>query len=128
MQLVFLDDYPSQQYTLAIGDANYDVLFMYNQIADRWSVSFWAQDSDCPLIAGRFIEAGRDLTVGLFQANAPLEDMLIAIDRPGVSSSGLNWYRRLTQNLSDGLPATLLVLADKDELAELLKPQRKIAC
>jgi hypothetical protein len=128
MQLLFLDDYPSQQQTLAIGDVNYEVVFMYNHIADRWSVSFWAQDADCPLIAGRFIETGRDLAIGLFQAGAPLEEVFIALDRPGISSSGLNWYRRLTQNLSDGLPATLLVLADKDDLAGLLKPQLKIAC
>lgn len=123
MQLVFLDDYPSQQFTLRIGDVPFDVLFMFNQIADRWSVTFSNEAADCPLIAGRFIEAGRDLAEGLFT-----DDLFIAIDRPGVSASGLGWYDRLTKSLSDGLPATLLILGSKDEVAELIKPQPSIAC
>lgn len=123
MQIVAIEDMPSQRYTLQVGDASFDCQFMYNQLADRWSLTVWREGIDCPLVAGRFILPGADLFAGL-----NLSEMLIALDRPGIITQGLNWYDRMVKPLADGLAPTFVVQGTATELSALFVEPASVIC
>lgn len=117
MQRLQITDRPSQKYSLSVGDARLDVQFSYNQLADRWAVTWWREFDTCPIRAGRLIEPGMNLLEGVSD-----DYLLLVLNRPGLNIAGLNWYDRLTRLMSDGKPATWLVYAPKDEWRDLLWP------
>jgi hypothetical protein len=123
MQRIQLTDRPSQKYTMPIGDTRLDVMFSYNQMADRWAVTWWAEFETCPIRAGRLIEPGVNLLEGVSDSH-----VMLVLDRPGVSGAGVNWLNRLTAPLGDGKPMTWLVIAPKDEWRALLWPERAGLC
>lgn len=114
-EIIYIDDKPSQRFPIRIGNADYDFLFMYNQIADRWSYTIFESGKDCPVIAGGFIYSGLDLIERL-----GLDYYLMVTDRPGVSRETFNWFDRLTKPIgSTEIPATYLVLLTKAEAKEI---------
>jgi len=123
MQRVQLTDRPSQKYTIIVGDTRLDVQCSYNQLADRWAITWWAEYDTCPIRAGRFIEPGMNLLEGISE-----DYLMLVLDRPGLSAAGLNWYDRLTKPMGDGRPVTWLVYAPKDEWRDLLWPASTGLC
>lgn len=123
MDIIYLDDFPSQEYTVQIDGVAYEMVFMYNQIADRWSFTIGIDGEACPLLAGKFIEPQIDLLHGL-----PGTQMLLVLDRPGITTTGLNWYDRMTKVLGDNIPATMLIMGTVDEFNSLFTEQQAITC
>lgn len=123
MEILLIDDAPSQEFTYSIDDVRLDMRFAYNQIADRWSVSIWREGSDCPLIAGRFLTVGVDLLTGL-----GFDSVIVPLDRPGIAVSRLNWYSRVTGALGDNIPATFLLVATAAEIEGMFAADRSLVC
>ena len=121
--IFMLDDVPSQQYTVRLDGEDHDLTFMFNQMADRWSFSAGISFGDCPKIGGRLVEPGLNLYAGVAS-----DTLLIALDRPGISTTGVDWYARLTAPLGDGLPATMLVTGSVGAFNGLFRPRTAIAC
>lgn len=121
--IFMLDDVPSQQYTVRLDGEDHDLTFMFNQMADRWSFSASISFGDCPKIGGRLVEPGLNLYAGVAS-----DTLLIALDRPGISTTGVDWYARLTAPLGDGLPATMLVTGSVAAFNGLFRPRTAIAC
>lgn len=123
LSVMLIDDAPSQQYLIALASIDYDMLFQYNQLGDRWSFTVGLTGAGCPLSAGRFIEPGVDLYDTLVT-----DQMLVAIDRPGISQANVDWYSRLHVPLSDGLPSTMLVSGSVNAFNALFYPRTSLAC
>lgn len=116
MQIIAIEDAPSQRFTIEVEAQSIDCQFMFNQIAGQWSITVWHTDVACPLVAGRLVFTGVDLFEG-----CNLGAMLMALDRPGIFADRLNWYERLSKPLSDGVPATFLVQGTAAEFSALLE-------
>jgi hypothetical protein len=121
--LVLLDAAPSQQYTLSLAGRDTDIQFGYNQIADRWSFSAGVTGSVCPTIGGRFVQPGVDLLVNLGH-----DEILVPLDRPGITTSGTGWYDRLTRPLEDGAPVTMLAMGSTRAFASLFVSRTAAPC
>lgn len=114
-EILFLEERPSQRFPFRIGDDEYTFLFMYNQLADRWSYSIFPPEEDCPVIAGRFLDYGDDL---ISELNLPY--YLMVADKAGVPRGTFNWYERLTVPIgNDERPASYLVFMSAEEALEI---------
>ena len=123
VNFMLLDDTPSQQYTLNFGGEDHDILFNYNQIADRWSFSAGLSGDACPKIGGFFVEPGFNL-----YASVTASTLLAVLDRPGITTNGLDWYARLTLPLSDGIPATMLAVGSVKAFNGLFRARASLTC
>lgn len=115
MDILYLEDTPSQTFDLRIGQITYTTRFTYNQLADRWSFTIWPEGVDCPLLAGTFLEVGRDLIETL-----QLGHKLMVLDRAGVDTEQ-NWYDRVTLEIGPDFTATYLVLGTDAEFEALFE-------
>lgn len=123
VNFMLLDDTPSQRYTLNFAGEDHDILFNYNQIADRWSFTAGLSGDACPKIGGWFIEPGFNL-----YASVTNTQMLAVLDRPGITTNGLDWYARLTMPLSDGIPATMLAVGSVTAFNGLFRARASLTC
>lgn len=123
VSLISIDNAPSQKYTLRIDGNDHDLIFDYNQMADRWSFSVGLSDADCPKVAGKFIEPGLNLLAGISSTQ-----MLIPLDRPGISTSNVSWYARLSAPLGDGISATMLAYGSNNAFNGMFRPRTSLAC
>lgn len=121
--VLLLEDTPAQSFTTLLDSVEHEMLFQYNQTADRWSFASSVVGERCPIDAGIFIEAGID-----FYADLPGAQHLLMIDRPGISVSGSAWYERIITPLGDGLPATMLVTGSTSAFASLFYNVNPGAC
>lgn len=115
MEVLSLEQTPSQQFSIDIGQVRYDARLNYNQIADRWSFTIWPFGETCPLLAGLFLEVGLDLIDTL-----QLGYKLLVLDRSGVDPSA-NWYDRMLLQIGDDFSATYLVLGSDQEFEALFQ-------
>ena len=114
VDIIQLEDAPSQKFTLTIDRVRYDFLFMYNQIADRWSVTITPEGQECPIQAGRFLFPGMNLIDRVSKSTK-----LMVVDNEGVIRDGMLWYDRLVKPLSDGVSSTFLVFGSNAGFTEL---------
>lgn len=123
INIMQLDDTPAQQYTRRLGGELHSFEFAYNQLGDRWSFTAGITGADCPRVGGRMVSPGFDLFADLAG-----DEMLLPLDRPGISTSGLDWYTRLTVPLRDGVPATMLAVGSAAAFTSLFRPRTSVNC
>ena len=117
-EIIHLENRPAQSFPIRLGDVEWDFLFSYNQMFDRWSYSIFPNGRDeCPLDAGHIIAADDDLVEGLGTGFR-----ILVVNLPGVSREtlDLSWFYRMTQTLG-GDPeraGTYLLKISLDEIEQ----------
>lgn len=123
LSAMFVESYPSQRYGINLDGNNFDIQFDYNLMADRWSFSAWAAGDACPRIAGKFIDPGVNLYADISDTQ-----VLLAVDRPGIPVSDLDWHARMSAQLTDGYAATIMVTGSHAALNGIFTPRTVLAC
>ena len=94
-EIIHLESKPAQSFPIRLGDVEWEFLFSYNQMFDRWTYSIFPDGRDaCPIDAGHVIEAGSDLIEGM-----GLDFRILVVNMPGVVRRDQNWFHRMTETL-----------------------------
>jgi len=88
-------DSPAQRHRVRLNGQDVEILFRYNVSADRWSITIWKSQEECPTLSGRVIIEGIDL---FKHFNLDLGEMYCVT--PGVFDLAGNRYRRLIDGVS----------------------------
>lgn len=109
-QVIRLEESPSQQFSLTAGDDVWVLLLMYNQQADKWSVTITHADETCPRVAGKFISENDDL----LDLVSTTHHLYLSV-APGAILTSANWYTRMTVERAHGSPDAFLFLISHTE-------------
>lgn len=113
-----LIDSPSQLHRVKLGDKDYEILFMYNWSADRWTMRISENGAICPILAGRPVVDGKiDLLHGL---GIDLGRCYCVI--PSVVDLTQNWYDRMING------SGLLVFMTETEYQNLSNGIAEVVC